>query len=273
MECFEIEAYLADYVQRKLGFVPNLKLRRHLKKCPGCRNRLTAYQKVLNLLEYDILPEPPLHIWQQMQQRAMEISQTIPFLPKKKPYLKYGAVGFFVLASVLFVLLLALPATQTPDEEEVDSSLFWTFFKSEMWDFGGFFHRVNEEKLAEMTPHIEKEFCIRLEQELQLKDEDISRLFPLLKKFGHTSKDYYYRYYAIMASLSQAVESGKSAQIETYLDELQKIRRQWLESQWHFLTEVRLVLNMEQYARFLLFTERVPQELYTIYAQVCSEQG
>lgn len=226
-------------------------------------------------MEYDILSEPPREVWDQICQKTQEMSHLIPIVRHHKSHWwRYVAAALFT-AGILFLGLTVLPSTseKVPAENSHDSSLFWTFFKSDMWDVGGFFRRVNEQKLAQMTPHIEKEFRLRLERELGLNEEDAFKLFPLLSRFGEKSKEYYYRYCDLMASLSCAVQKDEADRLAGYLSELQQIRRNWFESQWQFLTDVQTVLNQQKYARFLLFTERVPQELYTIYAHVCSEQG
>lgn len=77
-------------------------------------------------------------------------------------------------------------------------------------------------------------------------------------------REYCYSYGYALSALSLAVEQDKKNELDRWLYQLHIIREKWTNSRWELLKEVRLLLNEKQFARFLLFTERLPAEIKNI---------
>lgn len=276
MECNDAEIYLVDYQQNRLGCWAKLKLKRHLKQCARCREQLNRFQNVVTLLEYDFVPEPPPGTWQNLSQGIL---QSLESMYAARPSKRSGIAAYpkialwrYVAASLVLVFFslgawLILPSYKNTNDHS--PTLFWTFWNSDFWDFSQFSQKLDNQKLQQMTPRIAKAVHVRLEKELELDNKDSSRLFSLLQNFGNKMKECYVNYGNVKGSLTKAMEMGENSNLESYLDEFQLIRQRWFESRWQFLSEVKFILNQQKFARFLLFTERLPRELYLICAQTC----
>ena len=275
MKCCDIEIHLADYLQNQLAWFTKLLVRRHLRTCASCRLQLNKFQQVLSLLETDLIEEPSPQTWDTMKENILAIAPlvTIPpvvFTPKSKlPMFQVAALATSLLLAAILGWLV-LPA-KSPVSKESSSSLFWTFFNSDLWDFSNFFQKFNSQKLSQITSAVEQEVQRRLQQELGLSKNDSSQLFTLMQNFGHEVKLYYDRYCEAMLSLSKAIEQRESANLQLAVQEVQQIRQIWSDSRWQFLRKVQYMLNPQQFARFLLFVERLPQELYTICSRLCAQ--
>lgn len=276
MQCEEAELYLLDYMQNQLGWWHKRKIERHLQQCPECRVWLDRFGSVVDMLQGDVLPEPEPTAWHTIRQRVERVAPTIALNPGiaptwRKSWWRYAAAMVVIVVVSGFLGWLVLPGKTVV--QEGNCSLFWSFFNSDLWDFSNFFEKLKDKKLIAITPRVEEVVQTRLEQELDLDKQNSSRLFSLLRTFGYKMKEYYDHYCVAMASLAQAIEKGEQAMLEKALEEVQQIRQKWSESRWQFLANVRFMLNPKQFARFLIFTERLPHELYAICAQVSEEHS
>jgi hypothetical protein len=275
MKCEYAELYLLDYLQNQLGWWHRHKVDKHLQQCPECRAWLDRFRSVVDILHGDTLPEPGTGTWRQIRHHVEQVATTIA-VPGgqrrtfRRPWWQYAAAMTIVLMSA-FLGWLILPGKTVV--KEGNCSLFWSFFNSDMWDFSNFFDKMKNKKLMQITPRVEEVVQIRLEQELDLDKQNSSRLFSLLRTFGYKMKEYYGHYCVAMSDLAHAMENGEQTMLEKCLEEIQQIRQKWSESRGQFLASVRFLLNPKQFARFLMFTERLPQELYAICAQVLKEQS
>ena len=269
MKCEKISLYLADYLRGELGLLTRLAVTVHLKYCQPCRSFAAELQETLTVLEADVLPEPSPYLWRRIRNKILRMAESIPTTPR--PVRRYSLALIAVLLMMIAVALTVVPSASSTREN--GSSLFWAFFNSDLWDFSTFFRRVNAEKLARLKPKIERRLKRKLAQELELNGRDESRLFPLLQSFSYKMKEYCTNYTMALSELARAVENNRSTDLKPLLQKIHLIRKNWGDSRWRLLRDVRFILNERQFARFLIFTERLPYELHTICMEVYDAKG
>ena len=86
-------------------------------------------------------------------------------------------------------------------------------------------------------------------------------------------KKYCYRYGSALSCLAIAVEKDKHSEMEKWLREVHSIRKNWTNSRWRLLRDVEFILDKKQFARFLIFSERLPAELHSICIEVWNPKG
>ncbi|NUM37174.1 MAG: hypothetical protein HUU50_21735 [Candidatus Brocadiae bacterium] len=233
-------------------------------RCKNCQKEMKEIVNVLNLLEADSLPEPPVEVWNEIQENVVSLGEKTMVFPSGQSipfFLRYGFYFSSLAAIILFIFLLFSPFKNSSQE---NTAMLWTFFHTDLWDFSGFFGKVENSKLPVFATEIEQKFKLRLKKELDLNTQDESKLFPLLKNFSSKMREYCYSYGYALSALSLAVEQDKKNELDRWLYQLHIIREKWTNSRWELLKEVRLLLNEKQFARFLLFTERLPAEIKNI---------
>ncbi len=270
MKCEKVLKYITEYTCNELPFFIHWRIKRHIKNCKYCQDEVRGIANVLDFLESNTLPEPSPEIWQEMKENVLSSSASklchphfsLPGVPF---YLRYGFYFSTLAAAILLVFLIFSPFS---DKKRDSTAMLWTFFHTDLWDFSGFFGKVDNSRLAKFTPEIEQRFKVRLKKELDLNSQDESRLFPLLQNFSSKMREYCYSYGYALSALSLAIEQDKSNELDDWLLKIHSIREKWTDSRWQLLKEVRFILNEKQFARFLIFTERLPQEIKNICLEV-----
>lgn len=269
MKCEKASQYLSEYVCNELDSLTRWRVQKHIQKCTLCQEETIEIVRALNLLEADTLLEPDSKIWGEITKNVVWAAARVPRYPLFRLRLRYAVFLTAVAACFVFLFLLISPFS----EKNEKGAVLWTFFNTDLWDFSGFFQKVDENKLVSFTPEIEERFKKRLKQELDLNTQDESRLFPLLQSFSKKMREYCCHYGDAMSGLRTALEQDKKGELEIWLEKLHLIREQWTQSRWDLLKDVRFILNPKQFGRFLIFTERLPLEIKNICGEAWDKKG
>jgi len=264
-----VALYFYDYLKSRLGWFKTWKIKKHIEHCINCQSDFEAFKHTIHILESERVQEPSPHFFTALPQQIMEQSKASFYAYSSSKKTRWWAAAAAVLVGITSGLVLLFSS----QHYEWGQSVLWTFFNRDVWDLSSFFHKVDENKLITLAPAIEEKFKVILTKELRLTDQDESRLFPVLKDFSYTMKEYCYSYGTALAALTVAIEKEQPKELEQCLQDLHQIREKWSNSRWELLQRVRMILSKEQFARFLLFSERVPEELRNIYSELKQSKG
>ncbi len=126
-------------------------------------------------------------------------------------------------------------------------------------------------KFEEKDPReiIEKVRIYKLTEELDLSEEQMTKLFPRLKEMRKNEQEFHKQRIEIVQKLKELLEEkAKEQEIIKTLSRLQELQKKRFESQLRELEEVKQILTPEQQARFIIFQEEFEKEIRDLIREV-----
>ena len=237
MKCHKIEDLYLSYVRGLLPDSQNYKVDEHMEKCENCASTIHHLQKILPILDSDVLPEPPPNTWQKIHESVLLNLSAIPKKRRKISARIYAAAAVFVF-SVSLACLFFLQSEKRSILEEKNIS---------------FLNHLESRNLPKIDLRIE----YHLKKELNLNRKDSSKLFSILKKFHLQMEHYYQRYSFAKKAFAKALKKGEQKDLQRHFLKIKAIEKQYCDLYVRYLKRVKFVLDKKKYARFLLITKQM----------------
>ncbi|MEO0122578.1 MAG: Spy/CpxP family protein refolding chaperone [candidate division WOR-3 bacterium] len=116
---------------------------------------------------------------------------------------------------------------------------------------------------------IEKVRVYKLTEELDLSEEQITKLFPRLKEMRKNEQEFHKQRMEIIQKLKELLdEKAKEQEIVKTLNRLQELQKKRFESQLKELEEIKQILTPEQQAKFIIFQEEFEKEIRDLIREI-----
>ncbi|MEO0128931.1 MAG: Spy/CpxP family protein refolding chaperone [candidate division WOR-3 bacterium] len=116
---------------------------------------------------------------------------------------------------------------------------------------------------------IEKVRVYKLTEQLDLSEEQITKLFPRLKEMRKNEQEFHKQRMEIIQKLKELLdEKAKEQEIVKTLNRLQELQKKRFESQLKELEEIKQILTPEQQAKFIIFQEEFEKEIRDLIREI-----